>query len=63
MKKILRKLIQNIFLPSQRINNSFILKGNSIFQEGFMMDLRFPISGKIFLEVGNNSIIEGKFIF
>lgn len=57
LKKIRRKR------KIKKYENYMNLSKNTIYNDGFSIDLRHPKKDSIYLEIGNNSIINGNFIF
>ena len=57
LKKIRRKR------KIKKYENYMNLSKNTIYNDGFFIDLRHPKKDSIYLEIGNNSIINGSFVF
>lgn len=57
LKKIRRKR------KIKKFKNYMSLSQNTIYNDGFSIDFRHPKKGSIYLIIGNNSIINGNFVF
>jgi acetyltransferase-like isoleucine patch superfamily enzyme len=58
----LEKLFVND-VPKTKNESAYLKKGNSFLFEHFNLDVRIPVENKIFLEIGENCMIGGSYIF
>ncbi|HLZ87024.1 MAG TPA: acyltransferase [Puia sp.] len=69
IKKIARKIYRSFFSQNGSQHEESLKGGycsigeNTVFNAHHQLELRKPLSGKVFLSVGNESLIEGRFVF